>query len=218
RPHDAEPPGPRRRHAVPLRDLLSFRGAEADRGGSDRGAGGREGLGHADRDRGRAAGRVLPRRGVPPRVLPAAPGAGVLPRGDRAEAGEGQEGVRGAAEGGSGACARAPLFAHAEARRTRRFSLEGRGEGEGGGGEGCFWFAGAVETSRRGQRSSWFAPGGSAFAGSARLCQARVRAGPGTLLQGRARSSCAHEPAALHWPPSFPIGAAAWPCTRGAWT
>src|SRR5690606_10910841 len=111
RPHDAEPPGPRRRHAVPLSDLLSFRGAEADRGGSDRGAGGREGRGHADRDRGRAAGRVLPRRGVPPRVLPAAPGAGVLPRGDRAEAGEVQEGVRGAAEGVSGAFARAPLFA-----------------------------------------------------------------------------------------------------------
>src|SRR5690606_22442601 len=75
----------------------------------------------------------------------------------------------------------APLFAHAEARRTRRFSREGEGEGEGGGEEVA---AGPLALRRlrgvfRAPVMWWFAPGGGA--------RVVKLASPGALPDGMSR-------------------------------
>src|SRR2546426_4572482 len=78
RPDPAEPPGPRRRRAVPLGDLLPQRSAG---GGGARLEGAPRGVGAlppADRHRDHAGVDLLPRRGVPP-ALPREARAGALP-------------------------------------------------------------------------------------------------------------------------------------------
>src|SRR5262249_2388820 len=65
----AQSPGPGRRHAVSLRDLLRRRVAEADRRGLHRPARPREGVPPAHRDEARAADGLLPGRGIPPGLL-----------------------------------------------------------------------------------------------------------------------------------------------------
>src|SRR5262249_50823928 len=68
-----------RRHPVPLRHLLPFAGAEADRGRADRRTERGQDLERAHRDRGGAVTNLLPGRGLSPGVFPAEPVPAVLP-------------------------------------------------------------------------------------------------------------------------------------------
>src|SRR5262249_21715892 len=89
----AQSPGPGRRHAVSLGDLLCRRVAEADRRGLHRPARPREGVPPAHRDEARAADDLLPGRGVPPGLPAEEPELSVY-RGPRpAEDREPQEGL-----------------------------------------------------------------------------------------------------------------------------
>ena len=77
RPDAAEPPGPRQRHAISLRDLHHDRCAEADRRALYRPARRGQGLPGEDRHQGRAAARFLRGRGLPPGLPDAAPRVGL---------------------------------------------------------------------------------------------------------------------------------------------
>ena len=97
RPDHAQPPGQRRRHAVPLGDLLPLAGAEARRRGGDRAAhGGASSSARPDRDRGRPRPRssTWPRtttRSTSQRVGGAQP---VLQLRDRAQGGQVPQALR----------------------------------------------------------------------------------------------------------------------------
>src|SRR5262249_2192997 len=94
RPDDAEPPGRGRRHAVPFGHLLPHAGPEGNGREAHRRAERRQVLGRADRDRGRAVPRLLPRRGLPPGVFLEQPGTAVLPGRGRAEGRQVPQAVR----------------------------------------------------------------------------------------------------------------------------
>ena len=69
RPDDDEPPGQRRRHAVPLGDLLPDADAATHGGNRDRRARRPEALAERHRYRNRGCGAVLSCRGLPPALL-----------------------------------------------------------------------------------------------------------------------------------------------------
>src|SRR5262249_44336354 len=69
------------------------------RGPPERGAECAAALGRPYGSRGGAAGGVLPRRGLPPGLLPGQPGAAVLPGGGFAEGGQVSQTVRGQNQG-----------------------------------------------------------------------------------------------------------------------
>src|SRR5205823_4067919 len=94
RPHDGEPPAQRRRHAVPLGDLLSRRRAAADRRARE---GARRALGEVgrpDRDGDRPRRRVLDRRGLSSEVSREAPRRVQLPLSARLTVASLYEGTR----------------------------------------------------------------------------------------------------------------------------
>src|SRR5207253_1082446 len=78
---------------------LSHARSEADRRGGDRGTECREAVAEPDRHGGGPVDRVLQGGRLPPTLLRKQPGAAVLCAGGRAEGGQGEEGVRGQAEG-----------------------------------------------------------------------------------------------------------------------
>ena len=102
RPDDAEPAGRRCRDAVPLGDLPPLpdqKAAEEDVIELAHTA-----LPEPHRDRVQPLDRLLPRRGVPPGLLPPELGPALLPGGDLAEGGEVPPALCGAAEGRIEAC------------------------------------------------------------------------------------------------------------------
>src|SRR5690606_35391746 len=95
---DPRPPGRGRGTAVSLDRPPPLARAEADRRGADRRARRTEAVGRAHRDGGEAARRVLPRRSRARAVLPAPPGAALLPGGHRPQAREAAQPPRRALE------------------------------------------------------------------------------------------------------------------------
>src|SRR5207244_8454595 len=96
----AEPTGSGRGHAVSLRDLHALHGTREGGEAGHPGDRGSRDLAETHRDGGGSAHRVLPRGGVPPRLLPQESHRGLLSRRRRAEGREVPQAVLGSTEEG----------------------------------------------------------------------------------------------------------------------